>query len=91
MENEKAIKILKGGVGDSKHHKAMRMAIKALKKQIPQKPFKSYLNVQDNDYVYVCPACERFTETPDEMEIDSIQYCGWCGQKLDWSEEDETD
>ena len=27
------------------------------------------------------------TYTPNEVVIESFQYCAWCGQKLDWSEE----
>ena len=34
-------------------------------------------------------ACAGITYTPNEVVIESIRYCAWCGKKLDWSEIDE--
>ena len=34
-----------------------------------------------------CPVCGGITDTPTEVIEECIQYCGWCGQRLDWSDE----
>lgn len=34
-----------------------------------------------------CPVCGGITNTPTEVIEECIQYCGWCGQRLDWSDE----
>lgn len=57
---------------------ALTMAIEALEKQIPKKPYR-----HDADY-YVCPNCDcqvvwQWFES----------YCEHCGQAIDWSEEDD--
>ena len=54
--------------------KAFGMAIKALKKQIGLKPL-------ENIVCFYCPKCKHFVESV-------YNYCGFCGQKLDWSEEE---
>ena len=64
-----------------KHDKAILMALKALEKQISKKPIERFTG---NEYVCECPICHGETYTPNEVEIQSIQYCSWCGQKLDW-------
>lgn len=64
-----------------KHDKAILMALKALEMQIPKKPIERFTG---NEYVCECPICHGITYTPNEVEIQSIQYCSWCGQKLDW-------
>lgn len=63
---------------------AYGMAIQALKKQIPKRPIECF---NGNEWICECPVCKGITDTPNEVEIECIQYCGWCGQKLDWSEE----
>ena len=56
------------------YYEAMDMAIKALEKQIPKKP------KTDNRYImYICPYCNDFVKV-------SHNYCQNCGQKLDWSD-----
>ena len=52
----------------------LRLAIKALEKQIPKKPTN---NIWTH---YRCPVC---------MKLVNSRYCGTCGQRLDWSDEDE--
>ena len=55
---------------------------KALKeKNEPKKPIERFTG---NEWVCECPACRGITETPQEQIVESIQYCAWCGQKLDW-------
>lgn len=69
----------KSAITARKHDKAILMALKALEKQIPKKPIEKFTG---DEYVCECPIC--LTYTPNEVEIQSIQYCSWCGQKLDW-------
>ena len=71
----------KSAITARKHDKAILMALKALEKQIPKKPIERFTG---NEYVCECPICHCLTDTPNEVEIQSIQYCSWCGQKLDW-------
>lgn len=53
------------------------MAIKALEKQIPKKVINRCMFCE-------CPTCGN-------VEIQSSSYCCDCGQKLDWSDENEID
>lgn len=60
---------------------ALEMAVNALEKQEPQKPVEKFTG---NEWVCECPTCGGQTDTPNEVMIESIQYCGCCGQRLDW-------
>lgn len=54
--------------------------VELLKRHLkPVKPIERFIG---NESVYECPIC--LTYTPNEVEIQSIQYCSWCGQKFDW-------
>ena len=56
---------------------ALNMVVKALEKQIPQKP------LEENRYYGngKCPRCNA-------VFLDkSTNYCGNCGQALDWSDD----
>ena len=95
MKIEEAIEILekdihtdvpKAAIGARKHDSAIRMAIVALNKQIPVRPIEFFTG---DEWVCKCLKCGGETYTPREVEVECIQYCGWCGQKFDWSEEDE--
>lgn len=58
---------------------ALQMAIKALEKQIPKKPF----NIE-GDYTASygnCPNCENIV-----CDNEDYKYCNECGQSLDWSD-----
>lgn len=64
--------------------------IQALKKQIPKKPtpidYEKYIDVIDNARfllrgAYWCPDCKH-------VVIKSGSFCKYCGQKLDWSDEE---
>ena len=58
------------------------MAIEALEKQIHKKPLQ--IITDDNEYIcMICPSCQQIA-----VDLDDI-HCWKCGQKLDWSEEDE--
>lgn len=48
------------------------------------KPVKPIERFTGDEFVCECPICHGLTDTPNEVEIQSIQYCSWCGQKLDW-------
>lgn len=71
----------KSAIAARKHDKAILMTLKALEKQISKKLIERFTG---NEYVCECPICHGRTYTPNEVEIQSIQYCSWCGQKLDW-------
>lgn len=68
---------------------AFVLALDALKKQIPEKPYrhpetqpKHFLKGVDG---YYCPVCDRDVLDKDN---DCFMYCPDCGQALDWSEEE---
>ena len=83
MTNQEAIKYLEnhGYISDD----VKDIAIKALEKQIPEKPenkmysFYPHSTLLKNKYGK-CPICKS-DQVWDE-------YCANCGQKLDWSEEE---
>ena len=57
---------------------ALKMAIKALEKQIPKKVNKETKDSYDN-VIPRCPSClKMFVE----------DYCSKCGQKIDWTVEE---
>lgn len=53
-------------------YKAVTQAIELLEKQLPKQCKKDVYKNQ------VCPNCESILQGRN-------QYCGWCGQRLDWS------
>ena len=57
---------------------ALNDAIKALEKQVPRKPYLW------NGLNYICPNCHR-SEYIANIPLNT--HCGFCGQKIDWSEE----
>jgi hypothetical protein len=77
MKTQEAIKELKGYADNSwgSLNEAFEMAIKSLEKQIPKKPKER----QGTTYSF-CPCC-------DSNNI--YEYCGDCGQKIDWSDTNE--
>ena len=58
----------------------------AREKQIPKKP-----TVGDFMNFYHCPNCGEHFDCDEEYYLENGEwhYCGKCGQKLDWSEEDD--
>lgn len=98
MKPEESIKILQERIDLIKqdwsyiqYRKALERAVKALKKQIPRKVnnlSEIYLDFGVGKKIKVsaygnCPNCNY------NIDIAS-KYCTRCGQKLDWSEEDDT-
>lgn len=59
---------------------AMRKAITALEKQTLQKVIRYW----EITYQAECPACNGIIEAHA-----SHRYCRWCGQKLEWSVDNE--
>lgn len=59
----------------SRYIRVKQLSISALEKQIPKKP-----KTNDNYIIYICPCCNNFIKL-------CKNYCEYCGQKLDWSEE----
>lgn len=82
MTPENAIKILKGLYPDLSlaGKAAIDAAVEALEKQIPKKPDGGY-DIFYGEDAKLCPVCGD--PHPDT-------YCGTCGQRLDWSDENET-
>ena len=63
---------------------ALKTAISALEKQIPQKPI-----YDESKGLYVCPVCKELNAyAPDDFN----DYCELCGQAidnaLDWSDDE---
>lgn len=97
MKPEESIKILQERIDLIKqdwsyiqYRKALERAVKALKKQIPRKVnnlSEIYLDFGVGKKIKVsacgnCPNCN--------YDIDIVsKYCARCGQKLDWSEEND--
>lgn len=51
----------------------------------PMKPKEEKLEIS-NEKIFVCPNCRAIAFM--EYEFDKENYCGNCGQALDWSEEE---
>lgn len=84
MKPEEAIKIVEGeyvtmskwyGTSEEagRHNEAIKMAIDALKKQIPMKP------ILCDEEDLTCPTCGA--------DVEWKYYCEECGQKIDHGEE----
>ncbi len=90
MKIQEAIKILKMEMlGDSEQMEyAKQMAIKALEKQIPKKPYKTKEHKQNNWY---CSICKCYFGDDMELQYACLQpkFCEHCGQKIDWSDLEE--
>lgn len=65
----------------SSFENAYSMAIQALEKQIAKKPRFYAFN-------YYCSVCDNLVGN-NEFEWRRFKYCDTCGQKLDWSGEQE--
>lgn len=67
------------------------MAISALEKQIPKKPYIQQVvkDFREHD-CYECPNCDSFVGYVSDCKDEHYQigYCSNCGQKLDWSDKE---
>ena len=61
---------------------ALSKAVEAIEKQIPKKPLHMHKN-------YYCPICKEdgWMLWDDAIPNDMDNYCGKCGQAIDWSEQ----
>ena len=90
MTIEEAIKLLeiqKPVMGCKEYKKplmtAYDMAIAALEKQIPKKPYFEGDGYADGQLVYdtwICPNCEKRYE----VYYEEYDHCPKCGQAIDW-------
>lgn len=90
--NEEAIDCIKKNKPTSGFYmlqESVDMAIKALEKQVAKKPsFEGDGYDHDGNLVYdtwICPCCEKHYE----VDYEEYDYCPSCGQRIDWSEEQE--
>ena len=82
------------GLSD-KAREALQMAIDALKKQIPKKLIHINKNKEfDGNWKKICPSCgsmliERITTSEESFprHYNYTQHC-WCGQAIDWTEDE---
>ena len=95
MTEREAIKLLKINRPESgyitvnylKCNEALKMAIKALEKQIPKKPDCI------EDKMWCCPVCDnhllpKWVKYPTDLmpKTEGLPHCMSCGQKIDWNE-----
>ena len=61
---------------------ALSKAVEAIEKQIPKKPLHMHKN-------YYCPICKEdgWILWDDAIPNDMDNYCGICGQAIDWGEQ----
>ena len=59
---------------------ALNKAVEAIERQIPKKPLHMHKN-------YYCPICKEdgWMLWDDAIPNDMDNYCGKCGQAIDWS------
>ena len=87
MEPTEAIKTIEIAVAEVEwnypmdYTVAFEAAIDALEKQIPKKPLHMHKN-------YYCPICKEdgWMLWDDAIPNDMDEYCGKCGQAIDWSD-----
>lgn len=99
MNKEELIKLVdkfrKSGLSNGTalgHHSGINDEIAdMLEKQVPKKPDIYGDGYDDNGNLnydtYDCPNCNASYE----IDYEKYDYCPSCGQKLDWSEENEID
>lgn len=63
----------------------MNIAIKALEKQIPKKPIEKDIGKLKISDTAFCPICDN-PVIKDETDNYEQAYCCYCGQALDWSD-----
>ena len=93
MTREEAIKILRSGLfnHDIDINIALNFAIEALEKQMPEKPYTEISKKSDEGY-YCCPNCKKHIEvigfSAYREKYGMNRFCSYCGQAIDWSEEE---
>lgn len=94
IEEHKSIHFAKEYPRAIKITEALNMAIKALEKATPKKPTKTTIDepvlgecVYETYDAYKCPICGKMIAV-DYYGLDYRDYCQFCGQAIDWSEDD---
>lgn len=75
---------VKAIVGGNEETMAMKLAVEALEKQIPKRVILGY----DEQDSICCPNCKGELLSMDWYDHWKCNYCEFCGQALDWSEEE---
>lgn len=75
MTWEDAFKIANSGYYDKYQEKC----IQALSRQVPQAPWR-----RSEKEPLICPVCLRNDGLGTDKVFNSNNYCGICGQRLDW-------
>ena len=92
MDEKKAIKWvearLASGPSIDEAYEAGLLAIAAIKKRIPQKPYSSKEGEEIN---YYCRQCKSYLTDSMIKHLTCIvpDYCPKCGQAIDWSGEND--
>ena len=79
-----AICTMQMGDYGEREHNAMLMAIADMEKQIPKKVLMGK-NMMTKTISKCCPRCHRKIERTEALDV----WCKYCGQAIDWSEENE--
>lgn len=92
MTPEEAIKTIQVAIAEAEweypmnYSVAFEVAIEALKKQIPKKPYFGEALGFKGFFGYLCPICRNWLLYPDEIPNSRDSFCSFCGQKIDWTE-----
>lgn len=78
LEND----IVLGIIGD--YHISDNTILEALSKSLPMKPQRNWVFLDNSYELGDCPTCSSLVDSEEQKN-----YCSWCGQALDWSEENE--
>ena len=88
MTENEAIKLIENDLKlhskdlSSKYKNGLRMAINALEKQMTKKLINTCQYVSG-----CCPNCKKYIS--DWLEYNKFMCCPYCGQRIDWSDEDD--
>lgn len=85
MTEKEALEIFEGFIETAPvnpYTQPARLAIKALEKQIPKKPY----DVDTECKTFDCPEC--LSKLYADEDVQNCGYCCVCGQALDWGEEE---
>ncbi len=87
MNAQEALETIKYEVDEECHcgyiENELRLAMTALEKQIPKKVILRY----DEQDSICCPNCKGALVSMDWYDHWKCNYCEFCGQALDWSDE----
>lgn len=75
MTWEDAFKTAKSGINYDYQEKC----VQALSRRVPQVPYR-----RSDKEPLICPVCQRVEGLGNERPFTKNNYCGICGQRLDW-------